>query len=57
MGVELWYVTVKEEQRPRKVQNTVLRETCGSRGKEQEADENCIMRCCMIGTSHHVWLG
>ena len=30
----------------------VLRETCGSRGKEEEADENCIMGRCMIGTAH-----
>jgi hypothetical protein len=48
---------VKEEHRLRVLQNTVLRETGGSRGKEQEADENCIMMCCMIGTAHHVWFG
>jgi len=48
---------VKEEHRLRVLENTVLRETCGSTGEEQETDENCIMRFCMIGTAHHFWFG
>ena len=48
---------MKDEHSLRMLQNTVLRETCGFRGKEQEADENCIMRSFMIGTAHHVWSG
>jgi hypothetical protein len=56
-GCGTWYVTVKEEHRLSVLENTVLRETFGSKGKEHEADENCIMRSCMIGTAHHVWFG
>jgi len=40
---------VKEEHRLTVLQNTALRETCWSRAKEQEPDQNCITRRCMIG--------
>jgi hypothetical protein len=53
----VWCVRLRDEQRLRAYEDSVLREVCASeRGSNKEAGENCVVRSCLICAVRQVLL-